>query len=355
MLQRTSSSKRQARLQSACQPLPRQQTGGRSQPRGEQTPAGSSTASLPGTGLHLQVPAEPLPPRPCFSPGSCGTEGCAEHPRHKPWRRAPSSGHWEGAGSPAAATGCTLGVGGTRRGGEPGWNDPGAAGGKQHRPRACAHRMLPRWIRDGFASEAVGSSTVLPSGSKIKSKFGCWTVNPQALVHPALRCWLHGLPRVHLGQAALYRDGDPCSDLQTLSEKAQGKGIRCFGLAVCARGRQPSSRVCKARAGPGTPSCPAWQWLGGRTAACRSPQQAREQRKSCLNEASGCPRCQMCVPPHSPPPPAQHYVSSGQGRPCTALLDVPPVPSPLLPSAGSKAGAKSAAVQASALGKYFIA
>lgn len=98
--------------------------------------------------------------------------------------------------------------------------------------------------------------------------------------------------------------------------------------------------------------------LGGCTTACRSPQQVREQRKSQPYKASGSCRCQTCVPP---PSSALHqpWGKGGWVRLLlrrawgSALLDVPPVPSPLLLSAGSKVEAKPAAVQASALWQPF--
>lgn len=84
----------------------------------------------------------------------------------------------------------------------------------------------------------------------------------------------------------------------------------------------------------------------------------REQRKSQPYKASGSPHCQTCVPPSSS---ALHQLGGESGWVrrllCrawgSALLDVPPVPSPLLLSAGSKVEAKPAAVQASALWQLF--
>lgn len=104
-----------------------------------------------------------------------------------------------------------------------------------------------------------------------------------------------------------------------LSEKTQGKGIYSLALAACAPGSQPHGLpVGFARQGqdraPQVAQLATFQRLqqnprlGGCTAACRSPQQVREQRKSQPYKASGSPCCQTC-------PQLGIASAAGQGQP----------------------------------------
>lgn len=150
-----------------------------------------------------------------------------------------------------------------------------------------------------------------------------------------------------------------------LREKTRGKDIYSLALAACAPGSQTRG-LPAGFAGPGTPSCPAIR-LSENAAKPKAGWLHNSLQESPASErAEEIPTIQGIWQPSLPNmcPPFQLSITSAGGEGGwvrrllsrawgSALLDVPPAPSLLLLSAGSKVEAKAAAVQASALWQLF--